>query len=154
MLEHETTSLTKIQEWRDVPRHNLPLFESLIVFENFPGHDSALTLDGEIELRRSHLARTNYPLTLVINLQRGITVSAVYHHSRFKSGAVENLLNHFALILRRFADSPDQAISAISLLTDSERQTLTGPWSECAPPPTLTAIAPSKLTGQPARNCD
>jgi len=133
MLEHETTSLTKIQEWRDVPHHNLPLFESLIVFENFPGHDSALKLDGEIELRQSHLARTNYPLTLVINLQRGITVGAVYHHSRFKSGAVENLLNHFALILRRFAESPDQAISAISLLTDRERQTLTGPWSESAP---------------------
>jgi amino acid adenylation domain-containing protein len=92
-----------------------------------------LKLGGEIELRRSHLARTNYPLTLVVNLHGGMSVGAVYHRSRFKACDVQSLLNHFALILECMAKGPELPISSISRLTDSEKQLLTGPWSQSAP---------------------
>src|SRR5207244_3594064 len=62
--EHETDSLKQILACHDLP-HNVPLFETLVVFENFVGHEEQFNLGGEIELHASHLARTNYPLTLV-----------------------------------------------------------------------------------------
>jgi len=66
LLDHEQNALAQIQDWSDVPRHQ-PLFETLLVFENFAGNGSSFDLNGRIELIRSHLSRTNYPLTIVVD---------------------------------------------------------------------------------------
>ena len=62
--EYETTSLKQVHEWSDVPHNNLPLFETLVVFENFVGHDLSLNLGGEIQLTHYILA-DEFPLTLL-----------------------------------------------------------------------------------------
>ncbi|HKP35521.1 MAG TPA: amino acid adenylation domain-containing protein [Pyrinomonadaceae bacterium] len=129
LRQYETTSLKLIHEWSAAPHNNLPLFETLVVFENFAGNDSALNLGGEMKLAGSHLARTNYPLTMVINPGAELNVRAVYHRSRFGTAAINRLLNHYGAILEGFTNGLERPIGAMSLLTPAEKQTLLNDWS-------------------------
>jgi amino acid adenylation domain-containing protein len=128
LREHETGSLKQILACSDLPS-NMPLFETLVVFENFVGHELPLNLGGEIELCASHLARTNYPLTLVVNPDAEIGLRIVYHRSRFSEAAIDQLLNHLATILASLASGLQRDVASIDLLTDSEQQTLLTTWS-------------------------
>src|SRR5205807_2185850 len=64
--QHEYSPLAKVQEWSDVAR-GVPLFEYILVFENFP-MDSALRQREQMSLEisdvRNLLIRNSYPLTL------------------------------------------------------------------------------------------
>lgn len=127
MLEHETISLKQLHAGRELP-HNVPLFETLVVFENFVGHELKFDPNGEIELYDSHLARTNYPLTLVVHPQTEIGLRVIYHRSRFADDAINRMLNHLATILESFASGLEKDLASINLLTESELRFL-GEWS-------------------------
>ena len=59
---HEDTPLVKIREWSDVPG-NSPLFESLLVFENYELNSTLHALGGDWVNREFRLfEKTNYPL--------------------------------------------------------------------------------------------
>jgi amino acid adenylation domain-containing protein len=126
--EHEHVSLKQIQGWSELP-HNLPLFESLLVFENFAGYDSSFKLAGPIETVSSHLARTNYPLTLVVNPGAEMRLQLIYHRSRFEDDAILRMLSHLMMIFESFASNLEQPIADIELLTESERHTLIADWN-------------------------
>ena len=129
--EHETTSLKQIQEWSDLPK-NRPLFETLLVFENFIGHDLQLNLGGDIHLSRSHLARTNYPLVLVVNPHAELGLRVIYHRSRFAADAIERLLNHLLAIIESLANDLEQPVASVSLLSEREKHLLLNEWSQTA----------------------
>ena len=149
--EYETTSLKQIHEWSEVRQNHMPLFESLVVFENFVGHDSSLNLGGKIELTQTHLARTNYPLTLVINPDEELGVRAVYHRSRFEAETINRLLNHFVMILESFARGLDQPIATVNLLTGAERQKLLSDWSTASPAAPVLEPLHRSIEAQAAR---
>jgi len=127
--EFETTSLKQIHEWSEIQRHNLPLFETLVVFENFIGHDLRLNLGGDLDLVRSHLARTNYPLVFVVNPHAELGLRAIYHRNRFEPEAIERLLNQLVMILESFATDLDKPINAMNFLSENERHKLLTEWS-------------------------
>ena len=132
LREHEDTPLKHIHEWSNLPNHN-PLFETLVVFENFIGHDLQLNLGGEIELASSHLARTNYPLVLVVNPHAELGLRVIYHRSRFAAEAIERLLNHLVTIMENFATDLEQPFTSLNVLSDSEKHLLLDEWSMTAP---------------------
>ena len=131
LLEHEHSSLTQIQECSDLPR-NLPLFETLLVVENFAGSGSSLDLDGPMRLLSSHLSRTNYPLTLVVDPADELRLQLVYHSSRFADEAIEKILAHLGNILQAMVSNIEQPIAGLQLLSDKERQTLLTEWNSTA----------------------
>src|SRR5204863_2614078 len=66
--EYEYSPLVQIQGWSDLPR-DAPLFESIVVFENYPVDESRS--NGESTLQVSdvrYVERTNFPLTDVAAL--------------------------------------------------------------------------------------
>ena len=67
--QHEYASLIEVQGWSDVPRGN-PLFNTLLVFENYPKTSSDRALEpGALAITgRQPIEWTNYPLTLVANV--------------------------------------------------------------------------------------
>ena len=130
MRDHELSSLQQIHESAGIS-NKVPLFETLVVFENFAGNGLALDLGGEITVVASHLARTNFPLTLVVTPHAGMGLHLVYHRSRFADEAIEGLLKHLVQILESFAVNLDQPVAAVNLLSDDERQTLQT-WSTSA----------------------
>ncbi len=134
MLEHDMISLKQLHAYSDLPP-NVPLFETLVVFENFVGHELNFDRNSEIELHDSHLARTNYPLTLVANPHAELGLRIIYHRSRFRDDAIARLLKHLAMILESFADGLGKDVASIDLLTEAERQTLLMDWSGASHPP-------------------
>src|SRR5690606_36426856 len=77
---HAHMPLHDIQRWAGYAGQ--PLFDSLLVFENYPV-DRVLAERDDDELRFGsgrHAEQTNYPLTLVI--QSGATLEIVYDFAR------------------------------------------------------------------------
>ncbi|MBC8030242.1 MAG: amino acid adenylation domain-containing protein [Pyrinomonadaceae bacterium] len=129
LLEHEHSSLKQIQQWSDVPR-NSPLFETLLVFENFAGAGSSFRLDGPIEVLGAHFARTNYPLTLVVDPGNHLRFQLVYHRSRFAEDAIERMLEHLSTILEAMAADMEKPLSSLPLLTEAATHTLLHEWND------------------------
>ncbi len=116
-----------------------PLFDSLLVFENFPvdsGIAQQIPSDGQgqnvnpYELSMTQTAvdeHTNYAITLGAFMQERLKIKIGYRLEQFATSAIkrlythlENLLKHFA----RLADVPngsDIALSELNYLTDAEQ---------------------------------
>ena len=63
--QYEYSPLVQVQGWSDVPQ-GLPLFESLLVFENYPAPSPIQVWSSSPEIRRARfVSRTNYPLTVL-----------------------------------------------------------------------------------------
>jgi amino acid adenylation domain-containing protein len=122
-LEYEHCSLKQIQNWSDVP-FNLPLFETLVVFENFAGSGSSFDLEGEIQVSSTQLSRTNYPLTLVVNPGAELQLQLVYHRNRFADDVIERVLVHLSNILGGIAADIEQSPRNVPMLSANEKQIL------------------------------
>src|SRR4029077_17969298 len=60
------SALVEIQGWSSVPR-GMPLFESIVVFENYPIEIARDALAEGLEIDNLRIfERTNYPLTLIV----------------------------------------------------------------------------------------
>lgn len=128
VLEHEQSSLTQIQEWgKTTP--GLPLFETLVVFENFAGSGSSFDLEGPIQLASAHLSRTNYPLTLVVDPGAELRLQLVYHRGRFASDAIERMLVHLGTILESMVADIEQPVANLQIMTAAETETVLVDWN-------------------------
>ena len=120
------SALTDLQAWSQVPR-GMPLFESLLVFENYPLSIAAVTQNLDIDLSlqdgQGH-EQTHYPLTLVVIPAAEIHISVRYDPSRISAAAVQRLLGHFETLLRQFVESPQRPLEQFGLLTAAEQQYL------------------------------
>jgi amino acid adenylation domain-containing protein len=129
LLEHEHSALSQIQEWCDTPR-SLPLFETLVVFENFSGSGSSFDLEGPVHLLHSHLSRTNYPLTLVVDPTAELRLQVIYDAGRFDADAIERLLGHLGNVLKAMVANIEQPIASLSMLSAAEAKTLLIDWND------------------------
>ncbi|MEM7083890.1 MAG: amino acid adenylation domain-containing protein [Pseudomonadota bacterium] len=87
--EHDHVGLSAIQKASDVPA-GLPLFETLLVFENFPSFDAGdqrLTFDEQLFEEYSH-----YPLALLIVPGPTMSLIAVHDQSVFSAQAITDML--------------------------------------------------------------
>ena len=132
LREHEHVSLKQIHAWSELPT-NMSLFESLVVFENFAGHQERFELGGASEVVHAHLARTNYPLTVVVNPGAEIQVRVIYHRSRFDDESIRRMLGHLRRIFQSMVAALDQPISRLDMLTEYEHHTLIVDWNSNDP---------------------
>lgn len=123
--QHGYTSLVDIQGWSEL-RAGEPLFDSLIIFENYPLRESENTL-GLTEL--CLFRRANYPLTLVVVPEARLHLAINFDTSHFTPDAIERILQHLALLLQQIAERPDRQLSEFTLLSDHE-QKLLAQWNE------------------------
>lgn len=130
MRQFEFTPLVQIQGWSSVPR-DLPLFETLIVFENYPVSDAMKSQEGSLKIRdvRS-LEQTNYPITLVAGAHAELTLKISFDRSRFSSDSIMRMLRHLKTLLEGMADQPEQLISNLPLLSPAEQRELLLEWND------------------------
>ncbi|MEH2239778.1 non-ribosomal peptide synthetase [Nostoc sp.] len=117
-------SLAEIQQLSDVPP-GMPLFESLLVFENYPLDSDQQDTKKTLEI--SHLRcfeRTNYPLTVVVNPESQLSGRIVYDTSRFEQETIVRMIGHFQTLLAGMATNLQQHISQLSLLSAAEEAEL------------------------------
>jgi amino acid adenylation domain-containing protein/non-ribosomal peptide synthase protein (TIGR01720 family) len=135
--QYEHTPLSRVQGWSQVPR-GLPLFESILAFENYPVDHSV----REQASRSLHIGgaeaheQTNYPLTIVAVPGVRLAVKALYDRRRFEEVAVDRLLRHFMTLLDgMLADSDSDSVpesAALPLLSAAERHQIVAEWNDTA----------------------
>ena len=124
----EYTPLSQVQGWSEVPRGR-PLFDSILVFENYPMEEALLDRPGglEIDAVRS-IERTNYPITLAAVPGRELILEIGYDARRFDAGAIDRMLGHLQTLLEGIAANPEAKISELPVLTEADRRELLA-WS-------------------------
>ncbi|MFJ2482034.1 non-ribosomal peptide synthetase [Pseudomonas sp. NPDC087598] len=121
MREFEHVPLYDIQGWAG--QQGTALFDSLLVFENFPvaealkrGAPAGLSF-GEMHNHE----RTNYPLTLGIELAAGLSLEFSYDAARFSAAQVAQLSANLQHLLAQMVATPDIRLGALQLLDDAGR---------------------------------
>ncbi len=131
---HEHTPLVEIQAWSEVPSH-LPLFESLLVFENYPTEIAleAKQQRGGLEVGGfAGYSQTNYALTLGILPGRELTLEASVDPDRFEPTAARRLLSHLEVVLAGMVTASDRPLAALDVLTAAERHQMLTEWNDTA----------------------
>ncbi|HVN78640.1 MAG TPA: amino acid adenylation domain-containing protein, partial [Terriglobia bacterium] len=127
--EHEHTPLFRVQQWARADSGQ-PLFESLLVFENYELNDSLRTRSKSFRKRRFRLVgRTNYPLTIRGCLDRRLLLEITYDRQRFDDVTIARLLGQFETILEGIVSNPWRRICDMAILTREERHQLLVEWN-------------------------
>jgi surfactin family lipopeptide synthetase C len=107
MLEYEYYPLTDIQKLSDVPGH-LPLFETILVFENYPVDQSmSEKLTGlEIEDLRA-IPLSHYPLSVTVAAGSRLSFRLTFDRRRYEPTAIERIAKQMEIALLGFAAHPD-----------------------------------------------
>jgi hypothetical protein len=130
LRQYEYSSLVDVQGWSDVPR-GLPLFESIVVFENYPLDASLQKQGGSLEFRMVRsFERTNYPLTLEASPGAQLSLQLSYDCHRFDAATISRMLRHLQTLLEGIVANPGQRLKNLPLLTQPERQQLLVEWND------------------------
>ncbi|HKH49293.1 MAG TPA: condensation domain-containing protein, partial [Thermoanaerobaculia bacterium] len=117
---HEHTPLASIARWSELPP-GLPLFESLLVFENYPVSEGAGGGAGSgvaLSDVRFH-ATTNYPLAVRVTPGPELLIEVFYETGRLDAATAERVLELFDAALGAFVREPGTSLG--ELLSELER---------------------------------
>ncbi len=129
MRQYEYSPLVEIQGWSEVPR-GLSLFESLLVFENYPVATVLREQEGSLRVENIRSAEyTNYPLTVVAGAAQELMLKIIYDCRRFDAETIRRMLGHLGKLLEGIAVDPERQVSTLPLLTEAERQQLLVAWN-------------------------
>lgn len=127
---YEHTPLLKVQEWSEI-RRGTPLFDSILVFENFRWTSSLREQGSGWENRQLRiLEQPNYALTVFGSVDTDLLLSITYDRSRFADATVARMLEHFRTLLASIAANPDQRVVDVQLLTPAEHNQLVVEWNQ------------------------
>ncbi|MFM6900434.1 MAG: condensation domain-containing protein, partial [Microcystis panniformis] len=127
--DYAYVSLAEIQRLSDIPP-GVPLFESLVVFENYPRE--ALSRDSRQSLRVKdvkNFEETNYPLTVVAIPRQELLIQLIYDTSRFTQDTIERMAGHLQTILTGIVTDPRQRVTQLPILTTQEQHQLLVEWN-------------------------
>jgi non-ribosomal peptide synthetase component F len=129
MRDHEHAPLTEIAKWSDV-RGERAIFNTIVVAENYNWKDALRDRGGAWKQREVEIfERTNFPLTLGVDLDQEITLLIHYDATRFAHAAIERMLGHLSVLLGGMAEGFEQRVDALPLLTQEEHEELVVRWN-------------------------
>ncbi len=119
LREHEHTPLYDLMRWAG--RSGQALFDSIVVFENYPVAE-ALRRHGD-ELRFGdvqHVDTTTYAMTVSASVNETLNVSFDFARAQFDEDFVERLSERFGHVLEQLVQGPERRLGEIGLLTERE----------------------------------
>ncbi|MCM3338070.1 amino acid adenylation domain-containing protein [Paenibacillus sp. MER TA 81-3] len=128
--QFEYSPLVQVQGWSDVP-NGTPLFDSLVVFQNYPVQD-VLEQDNPDALQLHSFRtfeQTNFPVTLVAIPGEELLLQALFDPKLYTSTSVERMLRHLGTLLQEMANRPAQKIGNLQLLSEQERTRTLMEWN-------------------------
>ena len=126
--EFAYTSLADIKTWAGISNDET-LFETNLVFENYPVDDALLDPGDEQQI--GHIANSSpnhFPLTLAFAPGPQLSIRMSFHKPRFQKPTVDAMLRQLTTLLVAMATEPDCRLEQISLMSKSERATLLASW--------------------------
>jgi amino acid adenylation domain-containing protein/non-ribosomal peptide synthase protein (TIGR01720 family) len=120
LREHEHTPLFEAQRYAGHAGRDL--FDSLVVFENYPV--DAVLRDkqaGGVNLGSVELSdKTHYPLSLAVVAGEQAHVHVNYHSNVFSAEQIDSLCGHFQKLLDGICRFPDACVGDLSMLTEHD----------------------------------
>jgi amino acid adenylation domain-containing protein/thioester reductase-like protein len=127
--QYEYTPLTQIQQWSNVPQ-DLPLFESILVFENYPVDTTIAEFGIEMAIEQNQsIESTNYPLTISAGLSDRLSLEILYDCQCFDYSTIQRVLGHLEHLLTEFVTKPEASLKDLSILTNKEKQQILIDWN-------------------------
>ena len=126
----EQTPLASVREWSGVPGTS-PLFESLLVFENYDLQAALRARGGAWSGREFRLhEQSGFPVTVAASLGPELVVRICCDAGRFDDPVVDRMAAHLRTLLEQFVEGPDRRLSEIPMLTPAERRRMLVDWNE------------------------
>jgi amino acid adenylation domain-containing protein len=133
-LDFSYSQLSQVQGWSDVPR-GVPLFESLMVFENYPLNKASEVGSTSLKIESARtIERTDYPLTVVIVPGEELTVRLLYDCRRFEHTAMTRLLFQLRNLFESMTAGIAQTISELLLTFEAEDHAALVEWNDTQAP--------------------
>jgi amino acid adenylation domain-containing protein/non-ribosomal peptide synthase protein (TIGR01720 family) len=127
---YEYSPLVQVQAWSEVPR-GVPLFESLLAFQNYPFDISPEKQPVSMTTRNvSSQERVNYALFVIAGPGTELDLTINYDARRFERTTVERMLGHLRTLLEQTVANPFQQLSKITLVAPGERRQLLAEWND------------------------
>jgi pristinamycin I synthase-3/4 len=122
-------ALSDIHGWSDVPAA-APLFESLLVFENYPVAETTYTGVTQLQVREPRgYERTNYPLNLISALlDARLVCKWIFDADRISREEIDRWTAQMKSALFTLPDA--SCAAAISLLSEAEREMVLVRWNQ------------------------
>ncbi|MCB1036098.1 MAG: amino acid adenylation domain-containing protein, partial [Acidobacteria bacterium] len=148
-IEREPHEHFPLQEIRGLSEldGSAPLFETLMVYENFPVSASLASAESSLPFRATSVRTydpTHYPLNLIAFKGEDLTFRLSWDGSRFDAAAVDRLGRHLARLFEGLVAGPEGSPFQVEMLSPSERQQLLHELNEAGVPP-----APDKAETSP-----
>ncbi|WP_433732007.1 amino acid adenylation domain-containing protein [Actinoplanes sp. CA-051413] len=148
--QFEHLPLARLRALSDVPA-GTGLFDSIVVFENYPIDDDAARAHG-LRLRDlDAVETTSFPLSLLAYPGPRLSLALGYDPACFDEDTARRLLDHLRELLVAVAEDPHRPAGQFPMLTAAERDLVLTRWNDTAhpvPAVTLTDL----LTAQAARS--
>ncbi|PSL44170.1 non-ribosomal peptide synthase protein (TIGR01720 family)/amino acid adenylation domain-containing protein [Chitinophaga niastensis] len=130
--EHQHTPLSSMLDWSGVGER---LFDSLLVFENYPVSKVLLSRSWQLQLDNIAVhEHTNYPLTIIITGGEKISIRFNYNSELLTSAAVGAIAGHFEQVLRQLMAKESGRLADLSFLTIAEQAQLITTFNDTAAP--------------------
>lgn len=127
---YEHTPLVDIQRCAELAP-GTPLFESLVIFENYELNAALRAQGRQWETRDFHdLGATNYPITVTAYLDWQLLIKITYDRSRFDHRSISRMLGHLQALLQGMAANPTQRLSDLPILAEAEKHQLLVEWND------------------------
>ncbi|MFD5246239.1 non-ribosomal peptide synthase/polyketide synthase [Amycolatopsis sp. NPDC058340] len=138
LLAHQHSGLADIQRGAGLGE----LFDTLMVFESYPGADEDETgagLRGEIV---RHDDSTHYPLTWAVEPGARLKLTAEYRSDLFEAGLPERLLPAMERVLAAMVSDVDSPVGRVDILGEADLDLIVREWNG-----TALAVEPSTVAG-------
>lgn len=131
--EFEYSPLAQVHGWSEMQR-SLPLFESVLAFENYPLKSAAesATEKRDIGLRlgavNSH-EKANFPLSVIIVPGTKLMLRILFDTNRFDTATIKRLADCYARLLQSIVRNPEERLGRLSLLDADEQRRILTDWN-------------------------
>lgn len=114
LQQYEYSPGGQVHQWSEVPGA-LPLYESLLVFENFPDVSILQSSDLSLNICQTSFkgSQTKYALTLLVVPGSELIVDIIYDRRRFEQSDVILIQEQFLNLLLTIVGDPEQQIATL-----------------------------------------
>ncbi|NPA20650.1 MAG: amino acid adenylation domain-containing protein [Gammaproteobacteria bacterium] len=123
LREHAHAPLADIQRWSG--QGGQALFDSIIVFENYPIDQRLEQAQGGLRFGASSSHDvTNFPMDLAVTLGETLAIEYLFLRSHFTAEAVQGIRALMETLLQSMIDSPAECIGNLQRLSPAQSQAL------------------------------
>jgi amino acid adenylation domain-containing protein/non-ribosomal peptide synthase protein (TIGR01720 family) len=150
LMTHQHAPLSEVQRLSEVPA-GTPLFDSIVVFENFPAELAA----AEVGLRLDDIRavnRLNYPLALQVATEPALVMKLMFDASHYGRDDIARVARHLSRLLAGIIADRQRSLAAVPMLDETERRQMLVEWNDTVAPYPAGCCLHDLVTAQAARS--